>query len=38
MLQSLSFPVRGAFYYPWFPETWGKNGSHTHYHPDLGCR
>jgi hypothetical protein len=36
MLRSLSFPVRGAFYYPWFPETWGKNGSHTHYHPSLG--
>jgi hypothetical protein len=28
-----TFPIRGAFYYPWFPETWGDG---THYHPTLG--
>ncbi|MGZ4429941.1 MAG: CBM96 family carbohydrate-binding protein [Nocardioidaceae bacterium] len=29
----LATPIRAAFYYPWFPETW-----HTtdHYHPSLG--
>ena len=32
-----TFPVRAAFYYPWFPETWTKNGSlFTRYHPTLG--
>lgn len=29
-------PVRAAFYYPWFPETWTVNGSHVSYTPDLG--
>jgi Glycosyl hydrolase family 99 len=29
-------PVRGFFYYPWFPETWGSLRDHTHYHPSLG--
>jgi hypothetical protein len=28
-----TFPIQGAFYYPWFPETWGDG---THYHPTLG--
>jgi len=28
-----SLPIRGTFYYPWFPETWGDG---THYHPQLG--
>src|SRR5205809_6437338 len=32
-----TFPVRAAFYYPWFPETWGPVGNrHTHYTPPLG--
>lgn len=32
-----SFPIRGAFYYPWFPETWGSTSTHnTHYNPSLG--
>ena len=26
-------PIRAAFYYPWFPETWGHG---TNYHPTLG--
>jgi hypothetical protein len=30
---SLAPPIRAAFYYPWFPETWGDG---THYHPTLG--
>jgi hypothetical protein len=29
-----SFPIRGAFYYPWFPENWTQAG--TVYHPALG--
>lgn len=32
------FPVRGAFYYPWFPEAWAQQGMNpfTHYQPSLG--
>ena len=33
---SLDFPIRGAFYYPWFPETWSVNGSPVKYTPFLG--
>jgi hypothetical protein len=28
--------VRAAFYYPWFPETWGSGTPFTNYHPSLG--
>src|SRR6185295_6249563 len=28
-----TYPIRAAFYYPWFPETWGSG---TNYHPQLG--
>ena len=33
-----SFPIRAAFYYPWFPEAWKQQGMDpfTHYHPSLG--
>jgi hypothetical protein len=32
-----SFPIRAAFYYPWFPETWGSaSNPFTNYHPSLG--
>lgn len=33
-----SFPIRAAFYYPWFPEAWNQQGMDpfTHYHPSLG--
>ena len=31
-----TFPIRAAFYYPWFPETWTVNGSHVFYNPKLG--
>src|SRR5690348_9045358 len=29
-------PIKAAFCYPWFPETWTVNGHRTHYAPDLG--
>jgi hypothetical protein len=32
----LDFPVRAAFYYPWFPETWTVGGQQAHYEPWLG--
>ncbi len=33
-----SFPIRAAFYYPWFPEAWKQNGiyPYTNYNPQLG--
>ena len=33
-----TFPVRAAFYYPWFPENWSYYGinPYTHYYPSLG--
>lgn len=33
---SLTTPIRAAFYYPWFPETWTVNGAHVKYNPLLG--
>jgi hypothetical protein len=35
---SLSFPIRAAFYYPWFPEAWTQQGiyPYTNYKPTLG--
>ena len=33
---SLQFPIRGAFYYPWFPETWVVDGEEVFYQPALG--
>jgi hypothetical protein len=32
------FPIRAAFYYPWFPESWNQQGFNpfTKYHPALG--
>jgi hypothetical protein len=37
-LPSLVFPIRAAFYYPWFPEAWTQNGiyPYTNYQPSLG--
>jgi hypothetical protein len=37
-LDSLSFPIRAAFYYPWFPEAWTQQGMYpyTNYKPTLG--
>ena len=33
----LSFPIRAAFYYPWFPETWGNlSAPYTHHRPSAG--
>jgi hypothetical protein len=39
-----SFPIRAAFYYPWFPEAWSQKNPitgvqinpYTEYHPSLG--
>src|SRR5215208_6480930 len=33
-----SFPIRAAFYYPWFPEAWNQQGFNpfTNYTPTLG--
>ena len=33
-----SFPIRAAFYYPWFPEAWNQQGFNpfTNYNPSLG--
>jgi len=33
-----SFPIRAAFYYPWFPEAWNQQGFNpfTNYKPSLG--
>ena len=34
----LSFPIRAAFYYSWFPELWDQNdlNPYSHYQPTLG--
>lgn len=34
----LTFPIRAAFYYPWFPQAWNQNhlNPFTQYHPSLG--
>jgi hypothetical protein len=34
--RDLEFPVRGVFYYPWYPETWTVNGHVAKFEPDLG--
>jgi hypothetical protein len=34
--QDLQFPIRGAFYYPWYPETWTVNGAISRFEPQLG--
>ena len=33
-----SFPIRAAFYYPWYPEAWNQNNiyPYTNYTPSLG--
>lgn len=38
VMSELKFPIRAAFYYPWFPEAWNQPGMNpfTHYQPDLG--
>jgi hypothetical protein len=38
MSPELSFPIRAAFYYPWFPQSWDQAGMNpfTHYQPSLG--
>jgi hypothetical protein len=36
--ESLAFPIRATFYYPWFPNAWRQGGLHpfTQYEPELG--
>jgi len=31
-----ALPVRAAFYYPWYPETWTVGGQPVHFNPTLG--
>ncbi|HEC41581.1 MAG TPA: T9SS type A sorting domain-containing protein [Bacteroides sp.] len=33
---SLELPLRGAFYYSWYPQTWTVGGKHVFYEPELG--
>jgi hypothetical protein len=35
---NIAFPVRAAFYYPWYPGNWTNNGiyPYSHYEPTLG--
>jgi hypothetical protein len=37
-MNGLIFPIRAAFYYPWFPNSWNQQGMNpfTHYNPSLG--
>jgi hypothetical protein len=32
----VTLPARGAFYYPWYPQTWTVGGQYPHYNPSLG--
>lgn len=32
----MAFPIRGAFYYPWYPQTWTVDGQLAHYNTSLG--
>lgn len=32
----MEFPIRGAFYYPWYPQTWKVDGHLAHYNTSLG--
>ncbi|KAG7368316.1 glycosyl hydrolase family 99 protein [Nitzschia inconspicua] len=32
----LEFPIRGTFYYPWYPDTFTVNGHWSHYKPSMG--
>jgi hypothetical protein len=34
--EDLHFPIRGAFYYPWYPETWTVSGHLAKFEPELG--
>ena len=33
---NLEFPLRGAFYYSWYPQTWTVGGERVFYQPELG--
>ncbi len=34
--QALEFPLRAAFYYPWYPQTWSVSGEYVAYNVELG--
>lgn len=34
--EDMTFPIRGAFYYPWYPSTWHVDGHRAHYNTSLG--
>lgn len=34
--QNLEFPLRGTFYYAWYPNNWDPNGYHVTYQPTYG--
>eukprot|EP00534_Pseudo-nitzschia_fraudulenta_P003324 CAMPEP_0201120720 /NCGR_PEP_ID=MMETSP0850-20130426/4735_1 /ASSEMBLY_ACC=CAM_ASM_000622 /TAXON_ID=183588 /ORGANISM="Pseudo-nitzschia fraudulenta, Strain WWA7" /LENGTH=411 /DNA_ID=CAMNT_0047386949 /DNA_START=95 /DNA_END=1327 /DNA_ORIENTATION=+ len=34
--EDMVFPIRGAFYYPWYPKTWHIDGHRAHYDTSLG--
>ena len=34
--QDLELPLRGIFYYAWYPNNWAPNGYHVTYHPTFG--
>ena len=34
--ESLQYPIRAAFYYAWYPETWTVNGQPVKFPPTLG--
>jgi hypothetical protein len=36
VFSQLTLPLRGIFYYPWYPATWSVNGKHVFYQPTLG--
>ena len=35
-INNLELPLRGAFYYSWYPQTWTVGGEHVFYQPQLG--
>mmetsp|Transcript_10092 Transcript_10092/g.24089 ORF Transcript_10092/g.24089 Transcript_10092/m.24089 type:complete len:1078 (+) Transcript_10092:217-3450(+) len=32
----VTYPTRGFFYYPWYPQTWTVNGQLAHFEPSIG--
>ena len=34
--RDMTFPIRGQFYYPWYPKTWTVNGATARFEPEMG--